>query len=252
MKKVINNYNEVFVIKHKRRIWLYLIIIGIVTLVALTGVYVSRLISKVGTDVYVGAKTYYGVSMMQSDNVIELQAEYNSAVTLGGSGYIWQGKPNYLLALIYPEEDMANSVIATNSTTSFRLQLVELTSPEISYNLDGLSKEDKTRIIQSTNYLFDFANSLYELTIAMQKQSLSVVACASTINSHKGEIMALHNQVTRVLESYPNKDIDRLNTALTKAINLLDKMVVNMLDNTMDTINLKYGYCEYIRLLADY
>ena len=245
------NYNEVFEIaKNRRGKKIFGIIILMVLLLGGIGYIAYFVLNYWGqskADVYVSATTYYAVSLMQDTTKSNLDIMYSTASMAGASGYVWQKDDiYYLLALIYPEEDMAKSVVASNNIEDFDLEIIRIDKPEVEYKLEEWTKEDKNKINEIENYLSDMANILYELTIAVHIDSISAIACASTINNHKGDMMAYSTSLATMLDSYINDDVYRLQTRLVTLINIMDKMVnelitTNNIDNAM-----KYNFCEYI------
>ena len=142
------NYNEVFeIVKNRRGKKIFGTILIVILLAVGIGYVVSILLNNIGNnkvDVYVKSKTFYAVSIAKDNTKSNLDAMYGTASMAGASGYVWQ-KDNmyYLLALIYPNEDMAKSVVASNNIDEFDLEIFEITMPKVEYSLEGLSETDK-------------------------------------------------------------------------------------------------------------
>ncbi|MBE5735490.1 MAG: hypothetical protein E7361_03500 [Clostridiales bacterium] len=191
--------------------------------------------------------------MLQSSSIADLQSKYDSAVAIGGSGYVWQGEDtHYLIALIYPREDMANSVIGSNNIPGFDLQVVEFNIPTIDYDLQDLDSTNIGVVQNALNKCIALADILYDLTIDCQLGEISTIACASSINNYKGELQGYTKSVSNILENYPSSDISHLQEVLIKCTNILDTMVNDLLTNDMVGNIMKYSYCEYIYMLCNY
>ena len=245
------NYNEVFeIVKNRRGKKIFGIIITVLLLVVGIGYIGSMLLKNIGnnkSDVYVKSKIFYAVSIAKDSIKSNLDAMYSAASMAGASGYVWQNENMYyLLALIYPNEDMAKSVVASNNIEEFDLEILEITIPKVEYSLESLSETDKKYVNEMETYLADMSNILYELTIAVHIDSISAIACASTINNHKGDMMAYSTNLDNILAVNSNDNLTRLKSKLIKLINIMDKMV-NELITTTDIDNaMKYNFCEYI------
>ncbi len=249
------DYNDLFEIK-KRSHGRALVVLATLSVVALVAYTMYILITKVnigGKDIEVESTTYYAVTMAEHSDEAELQAAYNNAIAIGGSGYVWKGSEiSYLIALIYPREDMARSVVASNNIENFTLEISAFDTPNVAYNLPEWDKDDVETVSLATNMLFDMGNVLYELTIACQIKSLSTIACASTINNYKGDMKAYIASIDHMLQVRQSSDVERLYERLITASNLLEKLVNDLLINDNLGNILKYSYCEYIYMLCNY
>ena len=249
------DYSQIFEIKHTKRFG-WLIVITVVLFIALIFYTIYALFFKgsiFAKDITLNARSYFGVIMYISDSIEELNSKYDSAVGVGGSGYVWQGEDkSYLIALIYPEEDMATSVIASNNIENYHLEMVTFVTNNIEYDLPELSS-DKITVVQSAiNELMGLGEILYKLTISCQIGDVSTIACASTINNYKGVIEAKIHCIDNILANYSDDNISYLRDQLIKASGILEHMVNDLLLNDNVGNIMKYSYCEFIYLLCNY
>ena len=147
---------------------------------------------------------------------------------------------------------MAKSVVASNNVDQFELNITCFSTPNITYNLSDWDAENIELIKNATNLLFDMGRVLYELTISCQMNSLSVIACASTVNNHKGDMDAYIMSIDNILHEFSSSEVTHLLAKLTIASNILDKLVNELLINDNLGNTLKYCCCEYIYMLCNY
>lgn len=255
--EVVRDYNSVFEIKKYRgggkiACWLIAIVsIGLV--IFLTIKYVIPRIKQSSYDVSIVGGSVYAVSVLKSTDVVSLEQAYPSAVAVGSSGYIWsEDNISYLLALIYPTEDMAKSVIASNQNSNFDLSIEVLRLPTIRYNLPEYTEQEKNAVVDCTNYIFGLVNKLYNMTISLQLDNVSAISSASTINSYKGDLLAYNVRLENILKTKPNDDVTHLLEQSVKACNILEKLVNDLLTNSDVDNKMKYTLCEYIYSVYNY
>ena len=251
------DYDRVFEIKKGKNLkkfftifLLFLVVAGIIFgVIKLFDVFSN----KNKYDVYVEGGKVYAVSLLTSDNQLTLEQAYPSAVAVGSSGYIWSDSNlSYLIALIYPSEDMAKSVIASNKTSKFDMSLLSLQLPSIKYNLPEFTEAEVKVVVDCTNYMFDLINKLYDLTIALQLDNVSSISCASTINNYKGQLLSYNIQLEDILKNKSSSDVLHLVSQSVKACNILEKLVNDLLINTDIDNKMKYALCEYIYAMYNY
>ena len=251
------DYSQVFVIRKKRKLLkvlgITIVIFAVLGVIAFFVFNILNLTNISKKDVEIPAKTYYAVSLKSSSDKAELEAEYVNAVALGACGYIFYAEEMYhLVALIYPTIDMANSVVATNNAANFDLSVVEITTSNHSFDMEDFKEEDIELVNEIKDYIFDFANILYELTISLQKDNISTIACASKVNSHKGDLLGYETKLQYVISSSPISELIALQELVVKLDNILEKLVNNLITNTIDNHSIKYALCEYIDALYNY
>ncbi len=249
------DYNEVFEIKKVRRKPKFIIFLVVVLSISTIAYFVYMFISKEvqdNYDIYYPSYTYYAVSLESSKDKSALESLYPSATALGASGYVWEGEQeNYLIALIYPTEDMAKSVVASNEVDNFELEIIPFSTPNIAYNLEDFEENEIELISESTMLVYDLGKVLYELTIAVQIGNLSSIAGASTVNNYKGDILANIAKIENILQTYKSNEVVNFLEKLVKLGNVLEKLVNDLITNNDTSNSMKYSYCEYIYELCN-
>ncbi|MBQ4558215.1 MAG: hypothetical protein IJA61_02420 [Clostridia bacterium] len=248
------DYTKAFVIKKKNLIKpVFIFVIILIIVVSSIFLLINFLPNSTKFDVTIPSKDFYAVSLMSSTQKLELDKEYNRVISLGACGYIIKiGDMYNMLALIYPSEDLARSVVASNSHINWDLQVVKISTKDNSFDLDGYGREDIAKVNEIATYIYDFANILYELTISLQTSSISSIACASSINTHKGELLSYKTQLQYFISQTNNKDLIALQEVIIKLDNILEKLVNNLIVNSVDSHIIKYALCEYIDALYNY
>jgi len=247
------DYNEVFEIKKiKKKPKVLLIFVSLLIIITISYFIWLILQRTAKYDVLYPSTTYYAVVLQQSEDVNKLTELYQNAVSIGASGYIWKGKDiNYLIALIYPTEDMAKSVIASNQVDNYNLEIVQFSTPKVAYNLENHTQEEINIIKTATQLMYDLGKVMYELTISVQIGNLSSIAGASTINNYKGDILVFISEIEKILTTKTTNEVSDLLQKLIKISNILEKLVNDLIVNSQSTNAIKYSYCEYIYELCN-
>lgn len=248
-----NDYNNIFEIKKKRKFsknfFIFVVLLIIVTGVYLVCTHIILPSSNNHYDVYRSQDGYYAVVLGENDDYQKLEAMYGSVVALGASGYIWQGgDTSYIIALIYPTEDMAKSVVASNSID---MHIQKFETKQIAFNLDNFSPNEIDTIAQAINFVYDMGKVLYELTISIQLGGISTIAGASAVNTHKGQILANIATIQSYLNDKSSDNVNYYVAKMIKASNILEKLVNQLLTNQDESNAIKYCMCEYIYELCN-
>ena len=138
-----------------------------------------------------------------------------------------------------------------NVSDRFELNILEINLKSTCFDLKSESNEVKEKINSAYSLVFEFIDEMYDITINSQKDEISAVACASLINSKKGEILAQINELNKIDSLKDNENVIGIENTLIECSICLEKMVNELLTNAekFSTI-LKYNFSEYVSIFV--
>ncbi len=184
------------------------------------------------------AEVYYAVIAETLDDESLSAIAADELRQLGGAGYVIRDKSYLVVASVYSDKGEAETVISR--LDSYSATVYELTIPEP--KLKWCKTADKDLVTDTLNYASEAFTGLYEISVELDKSSISEAQAVSRIKILYNEIEKITSELDTITVKKDDFNLIRLKAEITAAMAMLGNLKNDALTRYNLVSDIRYTY----------